>query len=173
MMLFVFDLQSWDVSIVHVLLHCMSGLHWLFQDVCMFACTLLLALDCLVYACFMYWFLGFYSCFELWSALSQSSWIRCYISVTYYDYYNRKNWWRCCPFQSRTVLVAFCTPKFWHRLLFFPFSWDFRPCQYLIRDNLLLNKSNERTGNTVLTVFQNHRTIQHYNQSGQILFSFF
>ena len=28
LMLFVFDFQSWDVSMVHVLLHCMSGLHW-------------------------------------------------------------------------------------------------------------------------------------------------
>ena len=27
------------------------------------------------------------SCFELWSALSQSCWIRCYINVTYYYYY--------------------------------------------------------------------------------------
>ena len=35
---------------------CMSGLHWLFRDVCMFACALLLTLDRLVYACFMYWF---------------------------------------------------------------------------------------------------------------------
>ena len=34
---------------VHVLLHGMSGLHRLFQDVCMFACALLLALDRLVY----------------------------------------------------------------------------------------------------------------------------
>ena len=84
-----------------------------------------------------------------------------------------KNWWRCCPFQSRTILVAFCTPKFWHRLLFSPFSGiSFRSCRYLIRDNLPLNKSNERTGNTVLTVFQNYQTIQHYNQSGQILFFF-
>ena len=56
MMFFVFDLQSWDVSMFHVLLHCMSGLHWLFRDVCMLACALLLALDRLVYACFMYWF---------------------------------------------------------------------------------------------------------------------
>ena len=39
-----------------VLPHCMSGLHWLFRDVCMFACILLLTLDRLVYACFMYWF---------------------------------------------------------------------------------------------------------------------
>ena len=56
LMLFVFDFQSWDVSMVHVLLHCMSGLHWWFQDACMFACALLLTLDRLVYACFMYWF---------------------------------------------------------------------------------------------------------------------
>ena len=28
-----------------------------------------------------------HSCFELWSALSHSSWIRCYVSVTYYYYY--------------------------------------------------------------------------------------
>ena len=56
MMHFVFDLQSWDVSMVHVLLHCMSGLHWLFRDVCMLACALLLTLGRLVYACFMYWF---------------------------------------------------------------------------------------------------------------------
>ena len=49
--------------------NCMSGLHWLFQDVCMFACALLLALDRLVYACFMYWFrcpflLWIVKCFE-------------------------------------------------------------------------------------------------------------
>ena len=56
LMLFVFDFQSWDVSMVHVLLHCMSGLHWLFRDVCMFACALLLTMDRLVCACFMYWF---------------------------------------------------------------------------------------------------------------------
>jgi len=30
MMLFVFDLRSWDVSMAHVLLRCMSGSHWLF-----------------------------------------------------------------------------------------------------------------------------------------------
>ena len=56
LLLFVSDLQLWDVSMVHVLLHCMSGLHWLFRDVCMFACALLLTLDRLVYACLMYWF---------------------------------------------------------------------------------------------------------------------
>ena len=82
-MLFVFDLQSWDASTVHLLLHCMSGLHWLFWDMCTFACALLLALDCLVYACFMFWFWGSFFV-ELWSALSQSSWIRRYISITYY-----------------------------------------------------------------------------------------
>ena len=42
---------------------------WLFRDVCMFACTLLLALDRLVYACFMCWFwclflFWFVKCFE-------------------------------------------------------------------------------------------------------------
>ena len=61
------------VSMVHVLLHCMSGLHWLFRDVFTFACSLLL--NRLAYAFFMY-------CFWLWSALNQSSWIRhytCYI----------------------------------------------------------------------------------------------
>ena len=85
MMLFVFDLQSWDASMVHVLLHCMSGMHWFFWDMCMFVCALLMALDCLVYACFMFWFwCSFFV--ELWSALSQSSWIRRYISVTYYYY---------------------------------------------------------------------------------------
>ena len=61
---FVFDLQSWDVSMVHVSLYCMSGLHRLFWDVCMFACALLLALDRLVYACFMYQFYV-HSCFDL------------------------------------------------------------------------------------------------------------
>ena len=55
-LLFVFDLQLWDVWMVHVLLHCISGLHWLFQDVCMFACAWLLELNRLVYACLMYWF---------------------------------------------------------------------------------------------------------------------
>ena len=34
---------------VLVLLHCMSGLHLLFRDVCMFACALLLTLDRLVF----------------------------------------------------------------------------------------------------------------------------
>ena len=83
LMLFVFDLQSWDVSMVHVLPHCMSGLHWLFRDVCMFVCALLLTLDRLVCAWFMYWFWCPYlfwivKCFE------PSSWIRRYIKVTYY-----------------------------------------------------------------------------------------
>ena len=36
-MFFVFDLQSWDESMVHVLLHCMSGLHRLFQR-CVHVC---------------------------------------------------------------------------------------------------------------------------------------
>ena len=73
-------LLSTTESMVHVLLHCMSGLHRLFRDVCMFACTLLLALDRLVCACFMYWFwCNVHSWFELWSTLSQSSWIRCYV----------------------------------------------------------------------------------------------
>ena len=62
--------------------------NWLFRDVCMFACALLLALDRLVYACSCINF-DVHSCFELWSALSQSSWIRPYIRVTDY-YYNYK-----------------------------------------------------------------------------------
>ena len=55
-MFFVFDLQSWDESMVHA---GVAALHvWVAQivplrDVCMFACALLLTLDLLVYACFM------------------------------------------------------------------------------------------------------------------------
>ena len=61
----------------------MSGLHWLFRDVCMFACALLLALDHLVYMHVSCIDSDVHSCFELWSALSQSSWIRCYIYESY------------------------------------------------------------------------------------------
>ena len=98
-MLCVFDFQPWDVPMVHVSLHCMSGLHWLLRDVCMLACALLLTLDRLVYAClsalccwrWIVWCMlvscidsDVHSCFELRSAFSQSSWIRRYIKITYY-----------------------------------------------------------------------------------------
>ena len=49
----------------------------------MFACTLLLVLDHLVYACSCI-DSDVNSCFELRSGLSQSSWIRHYINVMYY-----------------------------------------------------------------------------------------
>ena len=39
---------------------------------------------CMHVWCFHY---DVHSCFELWSALSQSHWIRCYVSVTHYYYY--------------------------------------------------------------------------------------
>ena len=56
MMLFVFGLQSWDVSMVPVLLHsaCVGSL--IVPGCVRDACALLLTLDRLVYACFMYWF---------------------------------------------------------------------------------------------------------------------
>ena len=46
----------------------------------MFACTLLLTLDRLVHACSCI-DSNVHSCFQLWSALSQSSWIRRYIII--------------------------------------------------------------------------------------------
>ena len=76
---------------VHVLLHCMSCWTACFDCInCSGMCACLPALCCCRW---IVWCMHVscidsevHSCFELWSALSQCSWIRRYISVTYYYY---------------------------------------------------------------------------------------
>ena len=77
----------------------------------MFACTLLLQFVwCMHVSCIDS---DVHSCFELWSALSQSSWIRRYISVTHYYYYYYYS------------LLLFSLSLFFSFFLFFFFSSSF------------------------------------------------
>ena len=82
MMLFAFDLRSRVVSMVHVLLQCIncSGMCACLPALCCWRWTVW----CMHASCFD---CDVHCCFELLHALSQSSWIRCYINVTYYYYY--------------------------------------------------------------------------------------
>ena len=85
--------HSLYIVLSKVSLHCMSGLHWLFRDVCMFACAFAVGVGssgvCMFHVLILMSILVLYSD---WSALSQSSWIRRYIRVTYYYYY----YYYCC-----------------------------------------------------------------------------
>ena len=135
-MLFVFDLQSWDVSMVHV--YCLACLGC--TD-CSGMCACLPALRCWRW---IVWCMhvsctdsDVQSCFELWSALSQSGWIRRYISVTECIVYKGAGIAQWLERRTRDWKVAGSNPCWSGGRIFFSrvdflcwllFRYPFHPC---------------------------------------------